>query len=182
GCRAAGHADVRLNSVRLPSSALLGGGGLSPGLLLTTALAYGRFSVAWGCVGILRACRNAAAAHARKRVQFGKPIAEHQLISRHLAELLTAERTAELACERASRSWDARSPDLVIATVLAKHVGAVNAARGAASAVQVLASAAASDGHVAARAYRDAKLMEIIEGSNEICQLLLAEHALAVSD
>ena len=46
-------------------------------------------------------------------------------------------------------------------------------------AVQVLGSAGAGDGHVVARAYRDAKLMEIIEGSNEICQLILAQHALA---
>jgi alkylation response protein AidB-like acyl-CoA dehydrogenase len=47
-------------------------------------------------------------------------------------------------------------------------------------AVQVLASAGAQDGHVVARAYRDAKLMEIIEGSNEICQLILAQHAMTI--
>jgi alkylation response protein AidB-like acyl-CoA dehydrogenase len=68
---------------------------------------------------------------------------------------------------------------MVTAAVLAKHVSAGHAARSAATTVQVLASAGATDGHVAARAYRDAKLMEIIEGSSEICQLLLAEHALA---
>ena len=67
-----------------------------------------------------------------------------------------------------------------IATVLAKHVSARHAARSASIAVQVLASAGAQDGHVVARAYRDAKLMEIIEGSTEICQTVLAEHALAV--
>ena len=66
--------------------------------------------------------------------------------------------------------------------MLAKHVGATQAARGAAAAVQVLASAGAQDGHAVARAYRDAKLMEIIEGSNEICQLMLAQHALAARD
>ena len=43
-----------------------------------------------------------------------------------------------------------------------------------------LGSAGATDGHVVARAYRDAKLMEIIEGSNEICQLILAQHALTI--
>lgn len=74
-----------------------------------------------------------------------------------------------------------RLPDAVIATVLAKHVSAGNAAKAAAAAVQVLASAGARDGHVVARAYRDAKLMEIIEGSNEICQLILAEHAVATA-
>jgi methoxymalonate biosynthesis protein len=70
---------------------------------------------------------------------------------------------------------------MVMAAVLAKHVCAGHAVRGAASAAQILASTGAHDGHVVARAYRDAKLMEIIEGSNELCQLLLAQHAVAVS-
>ena len=182
GCRAAGHANVRFDSVRLPASSVLGSPGAPLALLVTTALAYGRISVAWGCVGILRACRNAAARHADSRTQSGKPLAEHQLVARHLAELLVAEQVAERACEHASECWSAGSPELVVATVLAKHVAAGNAARGASSAVQVLASAGSRDGHVVARAYRDAKLMEIIEGSNEICQLILAQHAVATAE
>ncbi|MEU6776636.1 acyl-CoA dehydrogenase family protein [Streptomyces sp. NPDC046759] len=181
GCRAAGHANVRFDSVRLPLSSLLGTPGMPLPLLVTTALAYGRISVAWGCVGILRACRNAAARHAASRVQFGKPLHEHQLVAGHLAELYAAEQVAAQACAHASACWDAGSPDQVVATVLAKHVSAGHAARGAAAAVQVLASAGARDGHVVARAYRDAKLMEIIEGSNEICQLILAQHAVATA-
>ena len=182
GCRAAGHAQVRLDSVRVPVDAVLGGGGQSLSLLVTTALAYGRISVAWGCVGILRACLSAAVRHARQRKQFGKPLAEHQLVARHLAELLAAEQVSTRVCEHASQCWDSGSPDVVVATVLAKHVSAGHAARGAAAAVQVLASAGAQDGHVVARAYRDAKLMEIIEGSNEICQIILAQHAMTISD
>ncbi|MFI6909911.1 acyl-CoA dehydrogenase family protein [Nonomuraea sp. NPDC050394] len=181
GCRAAGHADVRFDQVRLAADAVLGGGGQPLPLLVTTALAYGRMSVAWGCVGILRACLAATTAHAGSRRQFGKPLAEHQLIGRHLAELYVAERSATRACEHASDCWDASSPDVVVATVLAKHVSAGGAARGAASAVQVMASAGARDDHVVARAYRDTKLMEIIEGSSEICQLILARHALTGS-
>ncbi|WP_075660907.1 acyl-CoA dehydrogenase family protein [Streptomyces acidiscabies] len=179
GCRAAGHASVRLDSVRLPSSALLGGGGQPLSLLVTTALAYGRMSVAWGCVGILRACLDAVAAHARTRYQSGRPLAEHQLVVRHLAELLVSEQSATRVSEHASRCWDAGAPDQVAATVLAKYLSSGHAVRGAASAVQVLASAGATDGHVVARAYRDAKLMEIIEGSSEICQLILGQHALS---
>lgn len=177
GCRAAGHAEVWLDSVRLPATAVLGGGGQPLVLLATTALAYGRISVAWGCVGILRACRAAASRHAMARKQFGRPLAEHQLVARHLAELLTAEQVATRVCEHASRCWDEGAPEQVIATVLAKYVSSTEATRAASTAVQVLASAAADDGHVVARAYRDAKLMEIIEGSNEICQLILARHA-----
>jgi methoxymalonate biosynthesis protein len=181
GCRAAGHSNLFFDQVRLPASSVLGGGGQSLPLLFTTALSYGRMSVAWGCVGILSACLKAATAHASRREQSGKPIGEHQLVARHLAELLAAERVSRLVCQDASRSWDASSPEMVVAAVLAKHVSAGNAARAAATAVQVLASAGAQDGHVVARAYRDAKLMEIIEGSNEICELILSRHALAAA-
>ncbi|MGC7102885.1 acyl-CoA dehydrogenase family protein [Amycolatopsis lurida] len=179
GCRAAGHANVRLDSVRLPVGAVLGGAAQALPLLVTSALAYGRISVAWGCVGILRACLRSAARHAGTREQFGLPLAKHQLVRRHLAELLVAEQTAARACEHASRCWDDNSPDMVMATVLAKYVGSTQAARGAQTAMQVLASAGAQDGHPVARALRDAKLMEIIEGSSEICQLVLADHVTA---
>ncbi|MBL1083586.1 acyl-CoA dehydrogenase family protein [Streptomyces actinomycinicus] len=182
GCRAAGHARVRLDGVRLPAANVLGGTGLSLPFLVTTALAYGRMSVAWGCVGILRGCLGAVTEHARSRHQFGRPIAEHQLVSRRIAELYAAERVATAVCRQAGERWESGSPDLVIATVLAKHVSATQAVHGSASAVQIMASAGASDGHVVARAYRDAKLMEIIEGSSEICQLELARHALATAN
>ncbi|GAA2226320.1 acyl-CoA dehydrogenase family protein [Streptomyces nogalater] len=179
GCRAAGHARVRLDGVRLPAANVLGGTGLSLPFLVTTALAYGRMSVAWGCVGILRGCLGAVTEHARSRRQFGKPIAEHQLVSRRIAELYAAEQVATAVCRHAGDCWESGSPDLVIATVLAKHVSATQAVQASASALQIMASAGASDGHVVARAYRDAKLMEIIEGSSEICQLELARHAVA---
>ncbi|HEY0935275.1 MAG TPA: acyl-CoA dehydrogenase family protein [Trebonia sp.] len=179
GCRAAGHAHIRLDHVRLPAGAMLGGGGQPLSLVFTAALSYGRLSVAWGCVGIIRACLNAATRHARTREQAGQPIAGHQLIRRHIADLLVAEQVSSRVCEHASRSWQSLSDDLAIAAVLAKHVSAGHAAHSAATAVQVLASAGSQDGHVVARAYRDAKMMEIIEGSNEISQLILAEHALS---
>jgi alkylation response protein AidB-like acyl-CoA dehydrogenase len=178
GCRAAGHADIHLDEVRVPADALLGGAGLPTTLLATATLGYGRLSVAWGCVGILRACLSATTEHATTREQFGVPLADHQLVARHLAELHVSERSATHTCVHASRCWDEGTPETVEATLLAKHYAATAAARGAASALQVMGSAAALDGHPVARAYRDAKLMEIIEGSAEICQLALAQHAI----
>lgn len=178
GCRAAGHADVHLDDVTLPAGHLLGGAGMPLAMLATSALTYGRLSVAWGCAGILRACLDATTRHAQQRVQFGKPLAEHQLVARHLAELSVGEQVARRCCEFASTCWDDGGPQTGTQAVLAKYVAAREAVKGAAAAVQVLASRGARDGHPVARAYRDAKLMEIIEGSTEISQLLLAEHAL----
>ncbi|MFD5770410.1 acyl-CoA dehydrogenase family protein [Streptomyces sp. NPDC127049] len=180
GCRAAGHADITFDQVRLPADRLLGGAGLPVDWLVTSALTFGRVSVAWGCVGILRACLRAATGHATTRQQSGAPLADHQLVARHLAELFVAHEASLRCCEQASRCWDGNTPELVVSAVTAKHLAAGHAARGAAAAVQVLASAGARDGGPVARAYRDAKLMEIIEGSNEISQLLLGKHAAAV--
>lgn len=178
GCRAAGHADVGLDAVRLPKQALLAGSRLPMAMLVTMALSYGRLSVAWGSVGMLRACLASCSEHVQKRRQFGKVLAEHQLVARHIAELFVAEQTATMACERASRSWNDKSPSMVSDAVLAKYVASGNAVRGASIAMQVMASAAARDGHVVARAYRDAKLMEIIEGTSEVSQLILARRVL----
>ncbi|WP_414617043.1 acyl-CoA dehydrogenase family protein, partial [Streptomyces clavuligerus] len=124
GCRAAGHADITLDAVRVPAGNLLGGHSLPLPFLVTTALAHGRMSVAWGCVGILRGCLKAAGQHAARRSQFGVPLGGHQLVARHLAELLVAKETATRACEHASRCWDEGSPDQVMATVLAKYLSA----------------------------------------------------------
>ncbi|QDY75236.1 acyl-CoA dehydrogenase family protein [Streptomyces qinzhouensis] len=178
GCRAATHCRIVLDEARIPARALLGGGGQPLPLLFTTALSYGRMSVAWGCVGILRACLAAATADARTREQGGTPIAEHQLVARHIAELYTSERIATQVCRHAAEQWSRGAPDAAVAAVLAKQVAATHAARGAATAVQVLASRGFTDGHVVSRAYRDAKAMELIEGSTEISQLILARHAL----
>jgi methoxymalonate biosynthesis protein len=180
GFRAAGHADVRLDEVRLPHGALIGAG--TPlAWLVTSALSYGRLSVAWGGVGMLRACRAAAVRHARTREQFGRRLVEHQLVAGHLADLWVAEQSAARACEHASDRWDAGSVEVAAAVVLAKYISARLAGQAAAAAVQVLGAAAARDGHVVARAYRDAKVMEIIEGTTEICQTMLAGHAVSIT-
>ena len=180
GCRAAGHANIYFDNVQLPEDNILGRAAQSLPLIITTALSYGRLSVAWGCVGILRACLAQATSHARTRRQFGKALGQHQLIMRHLAELFVLEQSAAQLCEHASRSWDAGTPDTPIKAVLAKLVSARNAVQGSAMAVQILASAGARGSDTVARAYRDSKLMEIIEGSTEICQLLLADHTMSL--
>jgi methoxymalonate biosynthesis protein len=168
------------DNVQVPEDNILGHDAQSLLLIITTTLSYLRLSVAWGVSGYCEPALPQAASHARTRRQFGKPLEQHQLIKRYLAELFVLEQSAAQLCEHASRSWDAGTPDTAIKAVLAKQVSARNAAQGSAMAVQVLASAGARGSDLVARAYRDSKLMEIIEGSTEICQLLLADHAMSL--
>jgi methoxymalonate biosynthesis protein len=180
GCRAAGHATVVLDSVRLPADHVVGAGDTLPSLV-SSSLAYGRASVAWGCVGILRGCLEAVARHATTRHRSGRAVSGRQLVAGHVADLVSAEGVATRLCEYASACWDSGSPDVVIATVLAKYESARRAAAGAAAAVQVLAPAGTPDGYAVARAYRDAKMMGLTEGGHDMCQLILADHAVRLA-
>lgn len=176
GCRAAGHASVALDRVHLPVDAVLGGGHQDLGLLAALALTYGRFSVAWGCIGIIRACREASVRHVSHREQGGVRLAEHQLVRHRLAEMFISEQAATELCRATASAWDAGSADLGIRVVAAKYFASRSARMAAEAAVQLHGSYAASDGHVVARAYRDSKLMEVIEGSNEVAAMLVADH------
>ncbi|MBD0708861.1 MULTISPECIES: acyl-CoA dehydrogenase family protein [unclassified Streptomyces] len=180
GCRAAGHADLTFDGVELDRGHLLPGAGAPLSFTGQSVLAAGRLSVAWGCLGIVQSCLREAVRHARTREQFGQPLFRHQLVARHIGETRAAEQALLRLCEHASRCWNEGVPEMFDAALVAKHVGASAAASAASAAAQVLASAGAHDGHPVARALRDAKLMEIIEGSNEICQLRLAEEAMGV--
>ncbi|MET7639873.1 acyl-CoA dehydrogenase family protein [Streptomyces sp. NPDC005438] len=178
GCRAAGHADLTLDGVTVSRNHLLPGAGAPLSFVGQSVLAAGRLSVAWGCLGMIRSCLREAVQHARTREQFGQPLIRHQLVARHIGQTRALEQSVLRLCEHASGRWDQAAPDMFDAALVAKHVGAGAATSAASSAAQVLASAGADEQHPVARAVRDAKLMEIIEGSNEICQLQLAEQAM----
>ncbi len=178
GCRAAGHADVVLDGVRLPVSRVLSGTSQSLGLLTTIALTYGRLSVAWGCVGIIRGCLRAAASHARRRSSSASRWPCTSSSPGTCRSCSSPSRPPPGCASTPPTAGTAPPPSCRARRCLAKYVAAGHAAHAAATAVQVLASAGSVDGEPVARAYRDAKLLQIIEGSDEICQLILAERAL----
>ena len=85
GLRGQATASLRLDGVRVPDRFRIGDEGRGFRLAMS-ALDKGRMSIAAGCVGIARGCLEAATAYAKERVQFGKPIAAHQLVQELLAD------------------------------------------------------------------------------------------------
>jgi alkylation response protein AidB-like acyl-CoA dehydrogenase len=86
-------------------------------------------------------------------------------------------RAGRLLCEHAGRLKDERDPATIMATWIAKYQASCAAARAAADAVQIHGASGCAAGHPAGRFYRDAKVMEIIEGSTELQQSTIADEA-----
>jgi len=136
----------------------------------------GRYSVAWGCVGIGEASVEASFRYSADRRQFGVPIEKHQLIRRMLTNMLSDLRAARLLCCEAGYLSEQRSPGAVEATLIAKYFSSRMATRVTADAVQIHGASGGSAEQPVERYFRDARLMEIIEGSTEIQQITIPKY------
>ena len=173
GTRASMLAELHLDGCRVPRGHLLGRPGFGISHVAATALELGRYSVAWGSVGILEACLQASQTYAAERVQFGAPLADHPLIRALIAEMIANVRAGRLLCLRAGFLQERGDPAAFAETMVAKYFCAVAAAKAAGDAVQIQGANGCGPDSAVARYLRDAKVMEIIEGSTQIQQLAI---------
>jgi glutaryl-CoA dehydrogenase (non-decarboxylating) len=143
--------------------------------IVGSVLDHGRFCIAGGSAGLARACTDVAIRHARSRLTFGQPLAEHPLVQRLLTDLMVDSRAAWLMCLDAAASRDARRPDMLVRTSAAKYFAAQAADKCAASALQLHGASGLAAGHPVQRYLHDAKVMNLIEGSTQIQQMLIAQ-------
>jgi glutaryl-CoA dehydrogenase (non-decarboxylating) len=178
GVRASMLAELRLESCRVPVENLLGKVGFGFSHVAASGLDYGRYSVAWGCVGIAQACLEECLQYAGERRQFGKPLKDHQLIRRMITNMMTSLRASRLLCLHAGHLRESGAPDAIVETLIAKYFASRAAMKAATDAVQIHGALGCSEQSPVSRYFRDAKIMEIIEGSTEIQQLTIAEYGL----
>ncbi len=177
GTRASMLAQVSFDEVELGPDALLGPSGFSSGMVLTGTLDLGRYSVAAGSVGIIQACLDACASYTTQRQVNGARLRDFQLIQAKVTDMVTDARAARLLVAEAGRLKDAGEPATILATWVAKYFASTAAARHASEAVQIHGANGCGGQYPVARLYRDAKVMEIIEGSNEIQRITIADEA-----
>lgn len=177
GTRASMLAEVTFTDVTLGGDALVGPSGFAAGMVLTSTLDLGRYSVASGSAGIIQACLEACTDYTTQRKVGGRALRDLQLIQAKVTDMLTDVRAARLLCAEAGRLKDADQAATIIATWIAKYFASRAAARHAAAAVQIHGANGCGPDYPVARYYRDAKVMEIIEGSNEIQQITIAAEA-----
>jgi hypothetical protein len=176
GVRASMLAEVRLEDCRVPRENIVGREGFAFSHVASTALDLGRYTVAWGCVGIGQACLEASLDYAGERRQFDAYLKEHQLIRRMLTDMLTGVKAARLLCLRAGCLKDAGAPEAIMETSVAKYFAASMATKVAGDAVQIQGARGCSSESSVQRHLRDAKIMEIIEGSTQMQQIIIAEY------
>lgn len=178
GTRASMLADLKLEDVRLSAEALVGRPGFGVSHVVGAALEQGRYSVACGSVGIAQACLDECLSYARERQQFDRPLFDHQLVRAMLSDMITSVRAARLLCMRAGYLRDIGDPGAFAETMIAKYFASTTAARVATDAVQVHGGNGCHEDYAVSRYFRDAKVMEIIEGSTQIQQNTIARFEL----
>ncbi|MFF4105230.1 acyl-CoA dehydrogenase family protein [Streptomyces sp. NPDC001903] len=179
GLRGQATAELALDAVRVPASAMLGpeGKGFSVAM---SALAKGRMSVAAGCVGIAQAALDAAVSYAAQREQFGKPIAHHQLVQELIADISVDVDAARLLTWRVADLIDRGQP-FATESSTAKLFASEAAVRAASNALQVHGGYGYIDEYPAGKLLRDARVMTLYEGTSQIQKLLIGRARTGVS-
>lgn len=176
GTRASLLAELEFNDCFVPASHLVGRIGFGLSHVVGAALDHGRYSVAWGAVGIAQACLDACLEYTSLRKQFGVELAQHQLVQRKLTNMITDTRAARLLCYRAGYLRQNGDPGAASETLVAKYFASRTAVRAANDAVQLHGANGLTEDYPVARYLRDARVTEIIEGSTQIQQISIAKN------
>ncbi|MFJ3928088.1 acyl-CoA dehydrogenase family protein [Streptomyces sp. NPDC090022] len=179
GLRGQATAELVLQDVRVPASALLGPAGKGFSVAMS-ALAKGRMSVAAGCVGIAQAALDAAVSYATEREQFGRTIAHHQLVQELIADISVDVDAARLLTWRVADLIDRGQP-FATESATAKLFASEAAVRAASNALQVHGGYGYIDEYPAGKLLRDARVMTLYEGTSQIQKLLIGRARTGVS-
>jgi alkylation response protein AidB-like acyl-CoA dehydrogenase len=173
GYRGVDTSEVQFDNVRVPVTSLVGereGRGLQQ---ILAGLALGRINVAARGVGVARASFEASLAYAQTRHTFGQPIAAHQAIQIKLADMATRVEAARLLTEKAAAAWDS-GERCDLEAGMAKLFATEAAVTNSMEALRIHGAYGYSPDNVVERYYRDAPLLAVGEGTNELQRIIIA--------
>jgi alkylation response protein AidB-like acyl-CoA dehydrogenase len=173
GCNASATHELIFEDCRIPKDYLLGdpSRGFAQHLAV---LQTERITTAAMAVGLAQACLDEALRYAKQRIQFGKPIFDHQAIQFKLADMAVAIELARNQYLKASRLKDQGLEHTFEATV-AKLFSSEMAEKVASDALQIHGGYGYMNEYPVSRYYKNAKLLQIVEGTSEVQRMILAE-------
>lgn len=171
GLRGQATAEIVLDRVRVPASAMLGEEGQGFRIAMT-ALDKGRVGIGASCVGIVQGCLEETVKYTTQRRQFGKPIASFQLVQDMIADMSVDADAARLLVWRAADLAD-RGEKFSIAASKAKLFASEAAVRAANLAIQCFGGYGYVDEYPVQKYLRDARVMTLYEGTSQIQKLII---------
>jgi short-chain 2-methylacyl-CoA dehydrogenase len=174
GWRSSATAELIFEDCRIPNENLLGVEGQGFKQFLET-LNLGRIAIASLGVGLAQGCLEMALAYAKQREQFGQPISKFQAIQFKLADMAVKVELARLITHKAAALRDRGKP-FAREAAMAKLYAAEIATQVSHQAIQIHGGSGFMDDCPVSRFYRDARILEIGEGTSEIQRLVIARH------
>jgi alkylation response protein AidB-like acyl-CoA dehydrogenase len=173
GYRGLKTSSLTLDECRVPSDALLGGVAGRGFAQVMSGLELGRINVAARAVGVARAAFEDSLAYARERRTFGRPIVEHQAIAHKLADMATEIEAARCLYLAAAQKKD-RGERADLEAAMAKLFASTMCTRATLEGIQIHGGYGYTDDFDVERYYRDAPLMTVGEGTNEVLRTVIA--------
>ncbi len=175
GFRAAGLAELHFDDVPVPATNVVGKPGFALSHVAPVGLHYGRISTACSALGLLRGCFEESVAHASRRKIGNTPLGDLGMIRSLIARMGTDLEAGRVLCHNACLAADEHVPEAYERTLVAKYFTSRALVRAASDAVQIQGAAGCHGSSAVSRYYRDAKIMEIIEGTTQIHEDILGK-------
>lgn len=176
GIRSSATCELNFNNVKVPKENLLGEEGKGFKIAMST-LDGGRIGIAAQALGIAQGAYEAALEYSKERIQFGRPICQQQVIAFKLADMATKLRAARLLVYSSAELKQNHQP-YGMESAMAKQYASDIALEVTNDALQIFGGNGYLKGMEVERAYRDAKITTIYEGTNEIQRVVIASHIL----
>ncbi|MCF2643249.1 MAG: acyl-CoA dehydrogenase family protein [Roseburia sp.] len=174
GIRSSSTAELIFHNVKVPKENLLGKEGEGFKIAMAT-LDGGRIGIAAQALGIAQGAFENALEYAKEREQFGKPICKQQVVAFKLADMATKLRCARMLVYSAAELKEHHEP-YAMEAAMAKQYASDIALEVTNDALQIFGGSGYLKGMAVERAYRDAKITTIYEGTNEIQRLVISSH------
>ncbi|WP_428263771.1 acyl-CoA dehydrogenase family protein [Haliangium sp.] len=176
GQRASNTTDVIFEDVKVPKSALIGAEGNGFKIAMKT-FDRSRPWIAAGAAGVIRRALEESSQYALERKTFGVPIAQHQAIQFMIADMAIAYENTRLLCHKAAWNVDRGELESVV-SAFAKAYGGDAAMRVTTDAVQIFGGYGYTKEYPVEKLMRDAKLLQIYEGTSQIQRMVIARNVL----
>lgn len=178
GLRSQDTGELIMENVRIPKENMLGPEGKGFAVAMS-ALDNARYTVAAGCVGTAQAALDIAKQYAKDRIQFGKPIAAHQLVQQLIANAALEIEMGRLLVYRAGFLKNKEVPN-TRETCMAKYFNSEMVNRVTYNMIQVLGGYGFSGEYPLERMYRDSRINTLYEGTSQIQQLIIGNAELGI--